>query len=278
VPANQANLAVVRACEARGISTRVLHPAHAAALGAGDPALILCRLPSGVPVAWTAALLTAERTGTAFLNRPSAVALTHAKPQALERLSAHGLRVPPTACVMRDGPVDLDALPGEQFVVKPVSGAAGRGVTMGLSRVQAARCAAAFAEASGPVLVQPVLGDGVDRRLFVVGDTIVAAIERRPARPGGRASLAYGGTATAWSPPAREQALGLEAARALGLDIAGVDLLRDENGPLVLEVNACPGLVGIAHATGRDVADSIAALVDATLTRQGGTKKNTGLI
>jgi ribosomal protein S6--L-glutamate ligase len=267
MPASEANLAIAAACAARGIPVRTLHPAAAAALGPDDDALILCRLPSGVPAAWTTALLPAERAGRAFLNRPSALAIAHDKPQALLRLAAAGLRVPPTACVMRDGPVRLDALPGERFVVKPVAGAAGRGVTMGLSREQAARCAAAFADASGPVLVQPVLGDGVDRRLFVVGERVVAAFERRPARAGGRANLAYGATGAPWSPDDEEQALGRAAVRALGLDVAGVDLLRDERGPLLLEVNSCPGLAGIVRATGCDVAGAIAGHVGGVIAR-----------
>jgi ribosomal protein S6--L-glutamate ligase len=265
LPASEANRAVARACEARGVPVRTLHPADAAALPAADGALVLCRLPSGVPAAWAGALLPAERAGRAFLNRPSALLLAHDKPRALAALAAAGLPVPPTVVVQRDGPAALAALPGERFVVKPVSGAAGRGVTMGLSRERAALCAAAFAELSGPVLVQPVLGDGVDRRLFVVGDAVAACFLRHPAAQGGRASLLYGGHGAPWSPDADELALGLAAVRALGLDIAGVDLLRTPDGPVVLEVNACPGLAGIARATGQDLAASIAGLVHATL-------------
>lgn len=265
LPAAASNLAIARACEARGVPARTLHPAHAAALAPGDDVLVLCRLPSGVPAAWLAALARAERAGRAFLDRPSALAVAHDKPAALARLAEAGLRVPPTACVLRDGPVDLAGLPGERFVVKPAAGAAGRGVTMGLDRARAARCAAAFAEACGQALVQPVLGDGVDRRLLVVGSEVAAAFERHPAAPGGRASLAYGGTGRAWSPTVAERALGLAAARALGLDVAGVDVLCDATGPLVLEVNACPGLAGIGRVTGRDLAGAIADLVRATL-------------
>jgi ribosomal protein S6--L-glutamate ligase len=269
LPESEANRAIVRACEARGIPARLGHPARIAAQPADDEALILCRLPSGVPAAWTSALLPAERRGRPFLNRPSALAVAHDKARALAVLAAAGLPVPPTVCVMRDGPTSLDALPGSRFVVKPVQGAAGRGVTMGLSRERAARCAAAFAEASGPALVQPLLGDGVDRRLLVVGDSIAAAFARRPRDPGARASLAYGGHAEPWSPDEVEQALGLAAARTLGLDVAGVDMLHDDAGPLLLEVNACPGLAGIGRASGRDVAAAIADLVHATLARSG---------
>jgi ribosomal protein S6--L-glutamate ligase len=203
-------------------------------------------------------LIEHEHDGMPFLNRPSVVREVHDKAQALRRLADAGMDVPPTVFIKRDDVASLDALDGDVFVVKPATGAAGRGVTMNLDRRAALRSAIAFADASGPVLVQPALGEGIDRRLFVVAGKIVAAMERRPARPGERGSLHYGAEARKMEPSPAECDLALSAADLFGLDVAGVDLLRHDGRSIVLEVNACPGVEGIQTATGTDAAASIA--------------------
>ncbi len=250
---------LVEALDARALSAIALTPAALPAAAASLD-LALCRLPSGTPPHALLPLSACERAGLAFMNRPSRVLNAHDKGGVLERLAQAGLRVIPTVIVVRDAPADLDGLPGDRFVVKPLSGAAGRGVTLGMSRADARARAEAFAEASGPVLVQPQLGDGTDLRLFVVDGEIVASMVRTPARPGGRGSLLYGATAAAHEPRTDEAAAALTAVRTLGLDIAGIDLLRpqDDEAPIILEANACPGLTGIEAATGRDVAGAIA--------------------
>jgi ribosomal protein S6--L-glutamate ligase len=252
---------------ARGLQLRPVAPARLAAPGdRGAPALAFTRLISGTPPWMLAPLWRAERLGLPFVNPPSALALAHDKAEALAALDAAGLRTVPTALVVRDADAAaaLAALPGERFVLKTVAGAAGRGVVVGLDRAAAARGAAAFADASGPVLVQPVMGGGVDRRLLVVGGRVVAAMERRP-DPTGRANLRVGAAATPFEPDAPQAALAVAAAAALRLDVAGVDLLSDERGPLLLEVNASPGLKGVEAVTGRDVAGAILDLLLARL-------------
>ena len=256
-PSNGRLLAALAAC---GLDADALHPAALEPrVAPSAEGLFLCRLPSGTPPAWLLPLRLAEQAGRRFLNRPSALAVAHDKPAALAHLAQAGLPVPPTLCIVRDGPCDLSALPGERFVVKPAAGASGHGVTVGLDRATATACAAAFADASGPVLVQPQLGEGRDRRLFLVGRRLVAAMERRPAPRDGRGNLGYGAQAVALEPEAEETRLALAAADALGLDVAAVDLLVHEGRALLLEVNSAPGLLGIERATGVDVAGAIAA-------------------
>jgi len=111
---------------------------------------------------------------------------------------------------------------------------------------------------------------GRDLRLFVVGDRVVAAI-RRHAPPGSfKANLHLGGTAKEFVPDADLTALALSAAARIGLDVAGVDLLEGEDGPLVTEVNASPGLEGVEDATGIDVAGAVA---DHALSLAGGDRR-----
>ncbi len=246
-----------------GLTVVPVHPD--AAYGQPAPAVVLPRLPSGGSLgqlgAWAA-------SGVPYVNGPAAIAAVHDKPAALRRLAAAGIPVPPTVVVTRDAAASLDELPGDRFIVKPVRGAAGRGVSVGWTRAEARDRAAAFADISGPALVQPQLGSGIDRRMFVVDGRIVATMERVPAPGDGRASLLYGGTARRFAPSQEEHALGLSCASALSLDIAGVDLLVTDDGPLVLEVNVCPGLKGIEAATGVDVAAAILEACRSRLTHE----------
>ncbi len=266
LPAPHGTLRVCGALRARGWEARALHPAQLPpARGRDGPALAIARLASGCPPRWLWTPRLAEDDGLPFLNRPSRLALVHDKPVLLAHLAAAGLPVPPTVCVQRGAEVDLDALSGERFVVKPAQGAAGRGVNLGLSRARALQCARAFAEVSGPALVQPLLGAGVDRRMLFVAGELVASFERRPGAPDGRANLHYGGQPRAWAPDARDVELGRAALAVVQLDVVAIDLLATPEGPVLLEVNACPGLAGIEAGTGVDVADAIARAADARL-------------
>jgi len=268
--------ALLASCAAGGLHAHWVHPAQqppaprsAAALAIGRT-VILPRLPSGTPVELLLGLQAWERAGARVLNPAGALRTAHDKAACLAALAAAGLPVPPTLCIVRDGPSSIGALPGadrpgQLFVVKPASGSSGRGVTVGIGRAEAERRAAAFADASGPVLVQPFLGGGIDRRLFVVGEVLVAAMERRPAPGLGRGNLAYGAQAGPIEPSAAESALALRAARALGLHVAAVDLLIEGNEPLVLEVNSSPGLTGISRITGVDVAAAITGFMGSLL-------------
>jgi len=114
-------------------------------------------------------------------------------------------------------------------------------------------------------LVQEFIAEagGADLRCFVVGGKIVAAMRRQAPEGEFRANLHRGGSATAVTLSAEEKRTALKAARAIGLDVAGVDLLRSQRGPLVLEVNASPGLEGIEAATGVDVAASVIRHIEA---------------
>ncbi len=268
--------ALLACCARAGLRARWMHPAQpppartAATATALARTVLLPRLPSGTPAELLLGLDVWERAGARVLNPAGALRIAHDKAASLAALAAAGIPVPPTLCVVRDGPTSLGALPGAErpgqlFVVKPAAGSSGRGVTVGIGRAEAERRAAAFADGSGPVLVQPFLGGGIDRRLFIVGEAVVAAMERRPAPGIGRGNLGYGAQAAAIEATSAETALALRAARALGLHVAAVDLLVEDLSPLVLEVNSSPGLSGISRTTGIDVGAAISGYMGALL-------------
>ncbi len=116
----------------------------------------------------------------------------------------------------------------------------------------------AFAELSGGALLQSFVGAGFDRRLFIIGGEIAAAMERVPTQEG-RGSVLYGGAPVPWSPTETQRALGLAAAQHLKLEVAGVDLIRDADGnDLILEVNSAPGFAAIETVTSLDLAGQLA--------------------
>ena len=119
-------------------------------------------------------------------------------------------------------------------------------------------------------LVQEFIGEakGADLRCFVVGGKVVATMRRQAMKGEFRSNLHRGGTAKAVVPSAAEVDTAIRAARVLGLNVAGVDLLRSRRGPLVLEVNSSPGLEGIEAATRIDVAGAIVDYLDACVRRR----------
>ena len=257
-------LRLVRALADAGMTPTVTAPEQAAARWAGVlpvDVVALARLPSGTPRAVVDALPRIDDRGRTapWINGPDALLATHHKPTALARLVACGVPVPETQIVERDDPDEPLDLPGGRFVVKPPTGLAGRGVVVGLDLQTATARARAYAELCGAALVQRLRGDGIDHRVLLVDGEPVASMRRTPGSGDARGSTLYGAHATAWCPDDETVALARRAASALGLDIAGVDLLLDDDGPCVLEVNACPGLTAIEAATGADVAGAIAA-------------------
>ncbi len=254
---------LVGAFGARGVPAHPLRPAELVErLDAAPPAAVLLRVPSGGPRDALDPLLAPARDGrpATWIDPPASVARAHDKAALARRLVEAGLPTPPTALVTRDDPHAADELPGERLVVKPPTGSAGRGVTLGLPRDAALRGARAYAELTGAALVQTRLDGTVDRRVLLVGGEVVAAMERRPGATG-RGSVHYGGSPRAWSPDPGQAELARAAARAAGLEVAGVDLLEDAGRDVVLEVNTCPGFAAIERATGADVAGALADLV-----------------
>ena len=198
--------------------------------------------------------------GVPVLNPPGAVEAAVDKYLATARLDAAGLPVPPTWAGERaeDALAAFEALGGD-VVVKPLFGSEGRGLVR-VSDPELARRVFHALERIGAVLYLQrfVRHPGHDLRAFVLGDRVLGAI-RRHAPPGDwRTNVAVGGRAEAVALEPAAERLALRAARAVGATMAGVDLLPDADGKLlVLEVNAVPGWRALAAATGVDVASAI---------------------
>ena len=145
---------------------------------------------------------------------------------------------------------------GAPVVIKLLEGTQGIGVVLGETHKSAKSVIEAFHGANVAILVQEFIkeAEGRDIRAFVVGRTVVAAMERKGAKGDFRSNLHRGGTASMIELTPLEKATALKAARSMGLNVAGVDMLRSSHGPVVMEVNSSPGLEGIEKATGVDVA------------------------
>lgn len=202
-----------------------------------------------------------EAAGVPTTVTAGAVLRSRDKLAALQALVAAGVPVPATAAA-REPSVNEDVL--EMFaklplVVKLLESSAGVGVVLADTKKAAKALLSAFHQLEADFLVQEFIeeADGVDVRAFVVDGDVVAAMSRKAAAGDFRSNLHQGGSAGAVKLTAKERKVAISAAEALGLSVAGVDIIRSVRGPLVLEVNVSPGLQGVETVSGVDVAGSI---------------------
>ncbi|AFC84824.1 30S ribosomal protein S6--L-glutamate ligase [Frateuria aurantia] len=217
----------------------------------------------------TAVLRQFEMMGTYAPNPSDGVLRARDKLRSLQLLASAGLDMPVT--VFGDNPDDTDDLMtmlGEPpHVIKLNEGSQGTGVVLAEKRSASRSVIEAFRGLYANFLVQEYVAEaqGADLRCFVIGDKVVAAMRREAAAGEFRANLHRGGTASQVELSPQEERVAVRAASVLGLNVAGVDLLRSARGPLLLEVNASPGLEGIEAATGVDVAGLVIAFVESRL-------------
>jgi len=140
-----------------------------------------------------------------------------------------------------------------------LEGTQGIGVVLGETHSSAKSVIEAFRGVNSNILVQEFVKEakGVDIRCFVIGGKVVTSMMRKGAEDDFRSNLHRGGTANIVKITPEERSTAVRAAKTLGLNVAGVDLLRSNHGPVVMEVNSSPGLEGIENATGRDIAGMI---------------------
>lgn len=185
--------------------------------------------------------------------------------RSLQKLGAHGLGVPRSFLVKdtKDFPWLMQVL-GFPLIIKLLESTHGNGVILANNEQTAASVIDAFASRRERVLLQEFISEasGEDIRAFVVGNEVVATMRRKATGDEFRSNLHRGATGHIVKLNPEETEAALKAAKILGLDIAGVDMLRSKKGPLIIEVNASPGLEGIETVTGVDVAGKIIDLVE----------------
>ena len=232
---------------------------------------VIPRIGASVTRYGTAVLRQLELMGAYTLNSSDAILRARDKLRCHQLLAGQGIGLPTT--VFGDNPDDTDdllrMLGKAPHVIKLIEGSQGNGVVLA-ERLSASRSVIeAFRGLYANFLVQEFIAEagGADIRCFVVGEKVVAAMHRQ-AEPGEfRSNLHRGGQASAVRLTADEKKTALHAAKVMGLEVAGVDLLRSRSGPLVLEVNSSPGLEGIEGATGVDVAGAIISHIYSRLPR-----------
>ncbi|MEO5811213.1 MAG: 30S ribosomal protein S6--L-glutamate ligase [Rhodanobacter sp.] len=226
---------------------------------------VIPRIGTSTTFYGTAVLRQLEMMGVYTPNPAEAVLRARDKLRCLQLLAAQGIAMPTT--VFGDNPddtADVLALIGEPpHVIKLNEGSQGTGVVLAEKRSASQSVIEAFRGLYANFLVQEFIpeANGSDLRCFVVGSKVVASMQREASPGEFRANLHRGGHASVATLSVEERRIALRAARALGLGVAGVDLLRSRRGPLLLEVNASPGLEGIEAATGVDVAGAIIDLL-----------------
>jgi len=227
---------------------------------------IIPRIGASVTFYGAAVLRQFEMMGSYPLNESVAITRSRDKLRSLQILSRAGIGLPLTGFANSpDSTQDLIKLVGgAPLVVKLLEGTQGKGVVLAETHKAAESLIDAFRELNANFLVQEFIREagGSDIRAFVVGDKVVAAMKRQAKEGEFRSNLHRGGTATLVRLTPEERSTALRAARKMGLNVAGVDLLQSNHGAVVMEVNSSPGLQGIEEATGKDVADLIIQFIE----------------
>ncbi|MEJ2417907.1 MAG: 30S ribosomal protein S6--L-glutamate ligase [Exilibacterium sp.] len=222
---------------------------------------VIPRIGASVTTYGCAVLRQFEVDGVYSVNESIAITRSRDKLRAHQLLARKGVGQPVTSYAhSADATLDLiNSVNGAPLIVKMMESTHGDGVVLAETRKAAESLINAFRGLKADFLVQEFIKEagGSDIRCFVIGDKVVAAMQRKAQEGEFRSNLHRGGTATVIKLRPDERKLAVNAAKVMGLDVAGVDIIRSAHGPLVLEVNSSPGLEGIETATGKDVAGAI---------------------
>lgn len=265
---------LVEAARERGHTVRVLDPLrcymkiseegfemHYKGALLTDYNAVIPRVGASITRYGTAVLRQFELMGCYTPNPSDAILKARDKLRTHQLLAAQAIGLPAT--VFGDNPDDTDDLLSmlgkPPHVIKLSEGTQGAGVMLAEKLSAARGVVEALRGLRADFLVQEFVEEakGADLRCFVVGGKVVGAMRRQAANGDFRSNLHRGGTAKAIMPTRDEIEMAVRAAQVLGLNVAGVDLIRAERGPLVLEVNSSPGLEGIEFSTGMDIAGII---------------------
>lgn len=228
---------------------------------------IIPRIGASVTFYGTAVVRQFELMGAFPAVESQAIVRSRDKLRSLQILSKAGLGMPKTAFTnfSKGGEKTLiERVGGAPLIIKLLEGTQGLGVVLAETKKAGQSVIEAFHGLKARIIVQEFIKEakGADIRAFVVNGKVVGAMKRQGAEGEFRSNLHRGGKATVIRLSKAERAAALGAAKALGLDIAGVDMLQSERGPLILEVNSSPGLEGIEKATGVNIAGEIVKFIE----------------
>ncbi|MDH5302360.1 MAG: 30S ribosomal protein S6--L-glutamate ligase [Gammaproteobacteria bacterium] len=270
---------LVEACKQRGHEVRVIDTLRCyMSINSDRPEIhyrgenlagfdaVIPRIGSSITFYGTAVVRQFEMMGVFSVNESVAITRARDKLRSLQLLSRKGIGMPSTAFAHSPDDVQdmIKMVGGAPLVIKLLEGTQGIGVVLAETQKAAESVVEAFFGLKANILLQEYIKEagGSDIRCFVVGGKVVAAMKRQ-AMPGEfRSNLHRGGSAELIKITEEERATAIAAAKAIGLNVAGVDLLRSNRGPLVMEVNSSPGLEGIESATGKDIAGMIVKFIE----------------
>jgi ribosomal protein S6--L-glutamate ligase len=222
---------------------------------------VIPRIGASVTFYGTAVVRQFEMMGVYPAAESQAIVRSRDKLRSLQLLSRAGVGLPVTAFArsVRDTQDVIELVGGAPLIVKLLEGTQGRGVVLAETAKAAESVIDAFRQLDANILVQEFIKEagGSDIRCLVIGDKVIASMKRQGAKGDFRSNLHRGGSATSVKITPEERAVATRAAKTLGLNVCGVDLLRSNHGPVIMEVNSSPGLEGIETATGLDIAGKI---------------------
>lgn len=227
---------------------------------------IIPRIGASITFYGTAVLRQFEMQRTYSLNQSVAITRSRDKLRAHQLLSRKGIGMPITGFAhFPQNTKDLIKLVGgAPLIIKLLEGTQGKGVILAETSKVAENLIEAFSGLDAFFLVQEFIKEagGCDIRCFVVGDKVVGAMERKAKAGDFRSNIHQGGTAKVIKITPLERKTAIQAAKVMGLNVAGVDIVRSKRGPLVLEVNSSPGLKGIETATKLDIASLVVEFIE----------------
>jgi ribosomal protein S6--L-glutamate ligase len=265
---------LVKAARARGHMVRVINPLRCYMdITSAKPMVrfkdeqlkdfnvVIPRIGLSITYYGAAILRQFEMMGTYVLNDSTSITRSRDKLRALQILSRSGIGLPTTSYAhsTRMSEKLVKMVGGAPCIIKLIEGTQGKGVILADTQKAAESVIDGFRQMKAHFLVQEFIkeSNGQDIRAFVIGDKVVASMMRTAKDGEFRSNLHRGGTAIPVEITKEESDTAVKAAKALGLNVAGVDLLRSSRGPLILEVNSSPGLQGIETSTGIDIAGMI---------------------
>jgi len=241
---------------------------------------VIPRIGASITFYGTAVVRQFEVMGTFCVNESVAISRSRDKLRSLQLLSRKDVGLPRTGFANKpDNIKDLiKNVGGAPVVIKLLEGTQGIGVVLADTDKAAESIVEAFMGLKANILVQEYIKEagGADIRCLVVGNKVVAAMKRQAAEGEFRSNLHRGGSATLVRLSKEERATAVNAAKVMGLNVCGVDILQSSNGPVVMEVNSSPGLEGIETATNKDVAEMVINFIEANAKPNNTRTRGTG--